>query len=78
MEVPVPQDEHSIELGARFKEAQVAIRDARKALEKRKAEFGDEPDWMVEQLREAERHFEAVASEWVEHLEKTGRKVVRR
>ena len=78
MEPPVPQDEQSIELGARFKEAQVAIRDARKALDKRKAELGDEPEWMVEQLHEAERGFEAVASEWVEHLEKTGRKVVRR
>ncbi len=78
MEVPVPQDERSIELGARFKEAQVAIRDARKALDKRKAEFGDEPEWMVEQLQQAEKQFEVVASEWVEHLETTGRKVVRR
>jgi hypothetical protein len=74
----VPQDEVSIELGARFKECQVAIRDARKALAKRKAEFDDEPEWMAEQLAEAERAFEEAATAWTEHLEKTGRKVVRR
>lgn len=78
MEVPVPQDERSVELGARFKEAQGAIRDARKALDKRRAEFGDEPDWMLEQLRQAEARFEEVATEWVEHLSTTGRRVVRR
>lgn len=77
-ETPVPQDELSIELGARFKETQVAIRDARKALVKRTAEHGDEPDWMLEQLAEAVRAFEEAATAWTEHLEKTGRKVVRR
>jgi hypothetical protein len=61
-----------------FREAQAVLRDARKALEKRRLEFGDEPEWMVEQLREAERRFEQVATQWVEHLSKTGRKVVRR
>lgn len=74
----MPQDELSIELGAKFKEAQVALRDARKALEKRKAEFGDEPDWMLEQYQEAERAFEEAATAWTEHLGTTGRKVVRR
>ena len=77
-ETPVPQDERSIDLGARFREAQVAIRDARKALAKRRAESGDEPDWMVEQLTAAEQQFEAAATAWSEHLETTGRKVVRR
>jgi len=61
-----------------FKEAQTALRDARKALEKRKADFDDEPDWMLEQYRAAEKRFEEVSTEWSEHLAKTGRKVVRR
>jgi len=74
----VPQDERSIELGALFKEAQIALRDARKALDKRKAEFGDEPEWMLEQIQSTEKRFEEVATEWSEHLAKTGRKVVRR
>jgi hypothetical protein len=74
----VPQDPVSIELGVKFREAQTAIRDARKALDKRKAESGDEPDWMLEQLTEAEQHFADVATEWSEHLAQTGRKVVRR
>ena len=76
-ETPVPQDGRSIELGAAFKETQILTRDARKALAKRKAEFADEPDWMLEQLAEAVRQFEAAASAWTEHLETTGRKVVR-
>ncbi len=74
----MPQDERSIELGALFKEAQIALRDARKALDKRKAEFGDEPEWMLEQIQSTEKRFEEVATEWSEHLAKTGRKVVRR
>ena len=74
----MPQDERSIELGAAFKEAQVAVRDARKALDKRKAEFADEPDWMLAQLEDAERRFQEAATAWTEHLETTGRKVVRR
>ena len=74
----VPQDETSIALGAAFKEAQTAVRDARKALDKRKAEHGDEPDWLVAQLEDAERRFEEAATEWSEHLSTTGRKVVRR
>ncbi|MBI2724353.1 MAG: hypothetical protein HYX50_04750 [Chloroflexi bacterium] len=77
-EVPVPQDERSVELGHLFRETQIAVRDARKALDKRRAEFDDEPDWMVEQLRAAEQRFEEVATEWSEHLTQTGRKVVRR
>jgi hypothetical protein len=77
LEAPVPQDERSIELGAAFKEAQILMRDARKALAKRKAEFADEPDWMLEQLALAEKRFEEAASAWTEHLETTGRKVVR-
>jgi hypothetical protein len=74
----VPQDERSVELGAAFREAQNALRDARKALEKRKAEFNDEPDWMLEQYAAAERRFEEAATAWAEHLETTGRKIVRR
>jgi len=74
----VPQDERSVELGAMFREAQAALRDARKALDKRKAEFDDEPDWMLEALHAAEKRFEDVATEWSEHLAKTGRKVIRR
>jgi hypothetical protein len=74
----VPQDPVSIELGAKFKETQVAVRDARKALDKRKAEFDDEPEWMLEQLTEAERAFEEAATAWSDHLGTTGRKVVRR
>jgi hypothetical protein len=74
----VPQDEESIALGTAFREAQAAIRDARKALDKRKAEFGDEPEWMLEQLATAEQRFAEIATSWSEHLAKTGRKVVRR
>jgi hypothetical protein len=74
----VPQDPVSIELGAKFKESQIAVRDARKALDKRRAEFDDEPEWMLEQLATAERTFEEAATAWTEHLETTGRKVVRR
>ncbi|HLB24433.1 MAG TPA: hypothetical protein VJP07_10090 [Dehalococcoidia bacterium] len=74
----MPQDPVSIELGAKFKEAQVAVRDARKAMEKRKAEFDDEPEWMVQQYAEAERAFEETATAWHEHLSQTGRKMVRR
>jgi hypothetical protein len=74
----VPQDEVSIELGQRFREAQNAMRDARKTLDRRKAEQGDEPQWLLDQYTEAERHFEEVATEWSEHLSRTGRKVVRR
>jgi hypothetical protein len=77
-EQPVPQDEVSIELGQKFREAQAALRDAKKMLEKRKAEQGDEPSWLVEQLEAAERAFEEAATAWSEHLSKTGRKVVRR
>ena len=73
----MPQDPRSIELGAAFRESQVAMRDARKALDKRKAEFGDEPEWLVEQLAAAEAAFAVVADEWAAHLETTGRKVVR-
>jgi hypothetical protein len=73
----VPQDEQSIALGAAFKESQIALRDARKALAKRKAEFSDEPEWMLEQLAAAEKSFEEAASTWTAHLETTGRKVVR-
>ena len=76
-EVPVPQDEQSIALGAAFKESQIALRDARKALAKRKTEFSDEPEWMLEQLADAEKRFEAAATAWTAHLETTGRKVVR-
>lgn len=75
---PVPQDPRSVELGAQFREAHVALRDARKALDKRKAEFGDEPEWMLDQYRAAEARFEQVATEWSEHLAKTGRKIARR
>jgi len=77
-ETPVPQDERSIELGAAFKECQIAIRDARKMLFKRKAEHGDEPEWLLEQLAAAEATFAVAADEWAAHLETTGRKVVRR
>lgn len=73
----MPQDERSVELGAAFKEAQMAIRDSRKALAKRKAEHSDEPEWLVEQLAAAEARFAIVADEWAAHLETTGRKVVR-
>jgi hypothetical protein len=78
LEPPVPQDPLSIELGAKFREAQIAIRDARKALEKKKAESGEAPEWMVEQLTTLEQAFEVVATEWAEHLATTGRKVIRR
>ena len=74
----MPQDETSIALGAAFREAQNAVRDARKVLDKRKAEHGDEPDWLVEQLQETERRFEEAATAWSDHLSTTGRKVVRR
>jgi hypothetical protein len=76
-EPPVPQDPRSVELGAAFREAQTAMRDARKALEKRKAEYGDEPEWLAEQLAAAEARFTAAADEWAQHLETTGRKIVR-
>jgi hypothetical protein len=76
-EPPAPQDPRSVELGAAFREAQAAARDARKALEKRKAEFGDEPEWLVEQLAAAEARFAAASTAWVEHLETTGRKMAR-
>jgi hypothetical protein len=76
-EPPVPQDPRSIELGVAFREAQVAMRDAKKALDKRRAEFGDEPEWLIEQLAAAEAHFVTVADQWAAHLETTGRKVVR-
>jgi hypothetical protein len=77
-EPPVPQDERSVELGARFREAQVAMREAKKALAKRNAEFSDEPAWMLEQIAAAEQAFEAIATEWADHLGTTGRKVIRR
>jgi hypothetical protein len=73
----VPQDPRSIELGAAFRDAQMAMRDARKALDKRRAEYNDEPEWLVEQLAAAETAFASRADEWSEHLETTGRKVVR-
>ncbi len=76
-EAPVPQDEESVALGAAFKESQIAMRDARKALAKRKAEFDDAPDWMLEQLATAEKRFEEAATAWTAHLETTGRKVIR-
>lgn len=76
-ETPVPQDERSIELGAHFKEAQIAVRDARKAVDKRKAEFGDEPEWMASQLAAAEQQFAEAGTAWSEHLGTTGRRVVR-
>ncbi len=56
----------------------MAIRDARKMLVKRKAESGDEPDWLLEQLAAAEQSFAEAADVWAQHLETTGRKVVRR
>ncbi len=74
----MPQDERSVELGARFREAQNALRDARKTLDKRKAEHGDEPQWLLDAYAEAEAAFAAAATAWAEHLETTGRKVVRR
>jgi hypothetical protein len=77
-EPPVPQDPVSIELGAKFREAQNALRDARKALDKRKAEFGDEPDWMSQQYADAEHAFEEAATAWHDHLSRTGRKMARR
>ncbi len=73
----MPQDPRSIELGGAFREAQIAMRDARKALDKRKAESGDEPEWLVEQLTAAQATFTAAADEWAAHLETTGRTVVR-
>lgn len=66
-----------MELGARFREAHQALRDARKALEKRKAEFGDEPEWLLAQYAEAERQFEEAATAWSDHLAKTGRRMAR-
>lgn len=75
---PPPQDERSVELGAAFREAQAALRDAKKALDKRKAEFGDEPDWLLEQLEAAEQRFAKAATEWHEHLLTTGRRMARR
>ena len=78
LEPPPPPDPLSIELGQAFRDAQDALRDARKTLDKRKAELGDEPDWLLEQLRAAEQRFSEAADQWVEHLSKTGRKSVRR
>lgn len=66
-----------MELGAAFREAQMAVRDSRKALAKRKAEYSDEPEWLVLQLAAAEARFAVIADEWAAHLETTGRKVVR-
>jgi hypothetical protein len=77
-EPPVPQDERSIELGAKFREAQAAMRDAKKTLDKRKAEQGDEPDWLIAEYAAAEQRFEEAATEWSEHLAQTGRRIVRR
>lgn len=77
-EPPAPQDPRSIELGAAFKEAQTALRDAARTLEKRRAEFGDEPEWLREQYRVAEQRFEEAATAWAEHLETTGRTMARR
>ncbi len=77
-ETPVPQDERSIELGERFRETQTALRDAKKTLDRRRAEYGDEPQWLVDQYQESERRFAQIATEWHEHLSKTGRKMVRR
>jgi hypothetical protein len=53
------------------------LRDARKALEKRKAEFGDEPEWLLDQYAEAERLFEEAATAWSDHLATTGRRMAR-
>ena len=78
MEAPPPQDPVSVELGQAFRDAQAAVRDARKALDKRRAEFNDEPDWMLAQLTDAERRFEEASTLWVEHLATTGRKMARR
>jgi ribonuclease E len=78
VEQPVPQDPLSVELGQKFREAQTALREAKKTLDKRKAEQGDEPEWLVAQLEAAERAFAEVATAWSEHLSQTGRKVVRR
>jgi hypothetical protein len=55
----------------------MALRDARKALDKRKSEFSDEPAWLVEQLAAAEARFAEAADEWARHLETTGRKMAR-
>jgi hypothetical protein len=71
-----PPDERSLQLGTAFREAQMAYRDARRALDKRRAEQGDEPEWLVQQLQEAERRFEEAATAWSEHLATTGRKRV--
>ena len=76
-EAPVPQDERSKELGAMFREAQTAVRDAKKTLHKRRAEFNDEPQWLLDQYEATERHFAEMATQWQEHLGNTGRKVVR-
>jgi len=73
-----PQDALSIELGAAFREAHQALRDAMKALDKRKAEHGDEPAWLLEQLTAAEARFAEAANAWTQHLERTGRKQVAR
>ena len=77
-EAPVPQDERSIELGQQFREAQSALRDAKKTLDKRKAEQGDEPQWLIDEYEAAERRFEEAATAWSDHLATTGRKIVRR
>jgi hypothetical protein len=77
MEMP-PPDPESVELGAAFKEAHQALRDAGRAIEKRKAEQGDEPAWLLEQLEAAEQRFAEAAERWIEHLDKTGRRAVAR
>jgi hypothetical protein len=77
LEMP-PPDAVSVELGAAFKEAHQALRDAVKALDKRKAEQGDEPAWLVEQLQAAEARFSESADAWTTHLEKTGRRPMAR
>ncbi|MBF6600431.1 MAG: hypothetical protein IVW36_07975 [Dehalococcoidia bacterium] len=74
----MPQDERSVELGAAFREAQGALRDARKTLDKRKVEQGDEPEWLVAEYAAAEQRFADAATAWSEHLAQTGRRVVRR
>lgn len=78
LEAPPPQDPLSIELGQKFRDTQVAVRDARKALDKRRAEFNDEPEWMLAQLAEAHDRFEEASTAWVDHLSNTGRNMARR
>jgi hypothetical protein len=73
MEMP-PPDPRSVELGAAFKEAHQALRDAQRALDKRKAEQGDEPEWLVSQLEAAERQFAEASDAWIDFLETSGRR----